>query len=166
MRLRRWVLLVPLLLLALASSAPVAASDSASAGGWRWPIADFTIIEMFEAPAHEYGPGHRGVDLLPGARTSPVVATADGIIAFRGRVGDRDLVTIDHGDGLITTLEPVASSLAAGTHVVRGDPIGKLSVGGHAAPGTLHVGVRLHGSYINPMVLTGSVPRAVLLPCC
>ena len=41
-----------------------------------------------------------------------------------------------------------------------------LVLGGHAVPGTLHFGVRLHGRYINPMLLLGGVPRAVLVPCC
>jgi murein DD-endopeptidase MepM/ murein hydrolase activator NlpD len=133
--------------------------------GWVWPAESFRIARAFVAPAHEYGPGHRGVDLdLLGA--SAVRAPADGLVAFSGAVAGRGVLTIDHGDGLVTTLEPVASALGQGTLVIRGEPVATLSSGGHATVGALHFGVRLDGVYINPMLLLGSVPRAVLLPCC
>jgi murein DD-endopeptidase MepM/ murein hydrolase activator NlpD len=117
------------------------------------------------APAHEYGPGHRGIDLdLLG--DSAVRAPADGIVAFAGDVAGRGILTIDHGNGLVTTLEPVDTVLVPGTQVRRGENVAMLAAGGHAASGELHFGVRLHGKYINPMLLLGGVPRAVLLPCC
>jgi len=81
-------------------------------------------------------------------------------------VVDRDERTIDHGRGLVTTLEPVSARVEVGTPVIRGEAVGELAVGGHAAPGALHFGVRYEGEYINPLVLLGGVPRAVLLPCC
>ena len=59
-----------------------------------------------------------------------------------------------------------ASDLIAGAAVARGAAVGTIGIGGHAAPGVLHFGVRLEGEYINPLLLLGGVPRAVLLPCC
>ncbi len=54
-------------LVALALCAP---DTSAASGGtadlprWRWPLAgNREVVEPFRAPAHEYGAGHRGVDL-------------------------------------------------------------------------------------------------------
>ena len=133
--------------------------------GWVWPAEPFRLARRFVAPAHEYGPGHRGIDLdLLGG--SVVRAPADGVVAFAGDVAGRGILTIDHGDGLVTTLEPVETALTPGAVVSRGEDVADLSVGGHAAAGTLHFGVRLHGAYINPMLLLGGVPRAVLLPCC
>ena len=93
-------------------------------------------------------------------------APADGIVAFSGTVVDRPLVTIRHDDGLVSTLEPVASALLPGDTVHRGQPVGALASGGHTPPGALHLGVRLDGAYINPLLLYGGAPRAVLLPCC
>jgi murein DD-endopeptidase MepM/ murein hydrolase activator NlpD len=134
-------------------------------GEWVWPLAGFRIAQPYRAPADEYGPGHRGIDLTP-LSAGPVRAPAAGVVAFSGRVADRDVLTIDHGGGLVTTLEPVESALAAGTAVERGEVVGRLGLGGHAAPGDLHFGVRRDGAYINPLLLLGGVPRAVLLPCC
>ncbi|UUT35434.1 murein hydrolase activator EnvC family protein [Microbacterium elymi] len=132
---------------------------------WVWPLAAFRIAKAYAAPAHEYGPGHRGIDLAP-AGGEEVRAPAGGVVAFSGRIVDRGILTIDHGDGLVTTLEPIDSDLAAGQAVARGQVVGTVARGGHAAAGTIHFGVRWDGAYINPMLLFGTVPRAVLLPCC
>lgn len=144
---------------AIPSQAPVRAD-------WAWPVDGARhVVVPFRAPAHEYGAGHRGIDI--GVRADGVIrAPAAGIVAFRGTVVDRPLITIEHAGGYVTTFEPVVSSLSPGDEVDAGTEIGSLSVGGHSAPGTLHVGVRLDGDYINPMLLFGGVPRAVLLPCC
>lgn len=87
------------------------------------------------------------------------------MVVFSGVVVDRPLLTIDHGHGLVTTLEPARSSLPPGTRVRRGDVVAELATGGHAPSGSLHIGVRRDGAYINPMLLFGAAPRAVLLPC-
>jgi len=133
---------------------------------WAWPIDGVrAVANPYRAPAHAYGAGHRGIDIV--ATTDGAVrAPADGIVAFRGSVVDRPLLTIEHADGYVSTFEPLTSDLTPGDLVATGDTIGTVASGGHALPGTLHLGVRLEGSYINPMVLFGAVPRAVLLPCC
>ncbi|WP_127474670.1 murein hydrolase activator EnvC family protein [Microbacterium sulfonylureivorans] len=141
-------------------------SESRPVGrGWAWPLTAFRLEAPFVAPAHRYGPGHRGVDLRP-SEGAAVRSPAAGSVAFAGPVAGRGILTIDHGGGLVTTLEPVETALVAGAEVSSGDVVGTTSAGGHAAPGALHFGVRLHGEYINPMLLLGGVPRAVLLPCC
>ena len=134
--------------------------------GWRGPVHPFRIVEAFVAPAHEYGPGHRGVDIAPSDPARVISSPAAGVIAFAGPVAGRGVVTIDHGGGLVTTLEPVSPEATVGEAVVAGEPVGTLSTGGHTPPGALHFGVRLDGEYINPLLLLGGVPRAVLLPCC
>ena len=144
------------------SSVHESSSDRAS---WLWPVADVHLVAPFAAPAGPYAAGHRGIDVA--GRVGEIVrAPAAGTIAFAGPVAGRGIVTIDHGDGLVTTFEPVTSGLAPGAPVTAGDDLGAVSVGGHTAPGALHFGVRLHGEYINPLLLLGELPRAVLLPCC
>lgn len=145
---------------------PVADGGAVSlARDWTWPVHPFRLVHPFVAPAHEYGPGHRGIDLLP-SRDGVVRAPAPGVVAFSGQVAGRGVITVDHGDGLVSTLEPVDPGLPVGTPVERSTPLGTISAGGHAELGAVHFGVRLDGAYINPLVLLGGVPRAVLLPCC
>ncbi|MGW9626786.1 murein hydrolase activator EnvC family protein [Microbacterium sp. NPDC055521] len=135
-------------------------------GTWQWPVDGIrSVVEPFRAPAHEYGPGHRGMDVAAVAGAD-VGAPAAGVVAFRGTVVDRPLITIDHGGGRVSTWEPVASALSPGDAVAAGDLIGTVAAGGHAERGALHVGVRLDGRYVNPLPLFGAVPRAILLPCC
>ena len=95
-----------------------------------------------------------------------VHAPADGVVAFRETVVDRPLLTIDHGRGVVTTFEPVESTLTPGTAVVAGQEIGTVARGGHTPADELHLGVRYDDVYINPMLMFGEVPRAILLPCC
>lgn len=145
-----------------AATEPVGAPAGAD---WVWPLARFRLERAFEAPAHRYAPGHRGIDLRADPH-EPVRAPAAGTIAFSGAVAGRGILTIDHGDGLVTTLEPIESELAAGVRVEQGEEVAALALGGHSPPGALHFGVRLDGEYVNPMLMLGGVPRAVLLPCC
>lgn len=152
-----------LVALTLALAVASTPSDAPAGGTWAWPTSPVRITRPYAAPAHEYGPGHRGIDLIAaGAVRSP----ADGVVAFAGTVVDRGVLTIDHGDGFVTTFEPVSTHLAVGTAVSRGEEVATVTSGGHTAAGSLHFGVRLDGEYINPLVLLGGVPRAVLLPCC
>ncbi|MDQ7877583.1 M23 family metallopeptidase [Microbacterium sp. QXD-8] len=180
---RRFRAVTALALVVWIAAAPVTASaatpdegDPPAGGGadagsvslardWLWPVKPFRLERPFVAPAHDYGPGHRGIDLAA-IGEDVVHAPAPGAVAFSGQVAGRGILTIDHGEGLVSTLEPVESDLVAGTPVAAGAAVGRVSVGGHTTPGVLHLGVRLDGRYINPLVLLGGVPRAVLLPCC
>ena len=165
-RLHRTLTLVVSVLLAASNGIPSPNPDAGPRSHWQWPVSGArSVVEPFRAPAHAYGPGHRGMDVA-GAVGTVVVAPADGRVAFRGTVVDRPLITIDHGDGHVTTWEPVSSDLAPGDPVAAGEAIGVIASGGHALRGALHVGVRRDGGYINPLPLFGEVPRAVLLPCC
>ncbi|MDR6865999.1 murein DD-endopeptidase MepM/ murein hydrolase activator NlpD [Microbacterium resistens] len=139
------------------------AGPRTSSGDWAWPFAGARrIVAPYRAPAHAYGPGHRGMDI---AGSGEVRSPADGVVAFRGVVVDRPLITIDHGGGLVTTYEALESTLTPGTAVRRGEGVGIVGTGGHAPPGTLHVGVRRDGAYVDPLPLFGKAPRAILLPC-
>ncbi|MFS0893602.1 murein hydrolase activator EnvC family protein [Microbacterium sp. 179-I 3D3 NHS] len=157
------------LVLSVTAAAPGSAAPPPAFGDgpvWLWPLdGPRRVAEPYRAPAHAYGAGHRGVDLAT-AVGAVVRAPAAGVVAFRGVVVDRPLLTIDHGDGLVSTFEPLVSPLSPGDPVSAGEEIGVVDVGGHTAPGALHVGVRLDGEYVNPLLLFGAVERAVLLPCC
>lgn len=142
-----------------------ASGDLTDEADWSWPVAGYRIVDPYLAPAHRYAPGHRGIDLAP-TGTGTVRAPSSGTIAFSGSVAGRGILTIDHGGGLVTTLEPIATNLVVGALVASGDIVGTIDHGGHTAVGALHFGVRLDGDYINPLLLLGGIPHAVLLPCC
>jgi murein DD-endopeptidase MepM/ murein hydrolase activator NlpD len=138
-------------------------SDEESAR-WRWPVPPpVRVLAPFRAPPTPYSPGHRGIDLAaePGAT---ILAPADGVVSFAGPVAGRGVVSIDHGGGVVSAIEPVDALVAVGTSVRAGDTIGTVSSGGHCDTGCVHFGVRVHGEYVSPFLFLGGMPRAVLLP--
>lgn len=139
-------------------------SAAASTSGWAWPIGDPHPVQApFVAPPTPYASGHRGIDIT--ARTGVAVsAAAAGVVTFSGVVVDRPLVVIRHDDGLVSSIEPVVGSVSVGDTVARGAAIGAVGDGGHCDGSCVHFGVRRDGAYINPLLLLGDVPAAVLLP--
>lgn len=159
---------VLLLLTLMTGAAPAAgATPTHTTPRWNWPIdAPRVIARPFIAPATPYSAGHRGIDLWADAGAA-VYAPADGIVHFAGVVVDRPVISVEHPGGLISSFEPVASSLVAGTLVHRGEAIGHIlgaPQSGHCGAPCLHFGVRLHGQYVSPLNYLGGIPRSVLLP--
>jgi murein DD-endopeptidase MepM/ murein hydrolase activator NlpD len=131
---------------------------------WSWPIGPpRQIVQPYEAPATRYSSGHRGIDLAaaPGA---VVLAPADGVVYFSGRVVDRPVLTIEYPGEILASFEPVETTLAKGSPISRGSPIGSVASGGHCDGHCLHFGVRVRGEYVSPLLFFGEVQRAVLLP--
>jgi murein DD-endopeptidase MepM/ murein hydrolase activator NlpD len=131
---------------------------------WQWPMIAPRLIEAYAAPPSPYAAGHRGIDLAAAAGDT-VVAPADGTVHFAGVVVDRPVLTLDHGSGVLSSYEPVVvSGLSAGDTVARGSPIGIVGAGAHCSNACLHVGVRIDGAYVSPLLFFDRVPRSVLLP--
>jgi murein DD-endopeptidase MepM/ murein hydrolase activator NlpD len=129
---------------------------------WTWPVdGPHDVVRPFIVPAHEYGPGHRGVDLP--APDGVLLAPADGVVHFAGVVVDRPVLSIDHGGGVLSSYEPVSTSLSKGDVVTRGQAVGTV-LAGHCSMTCVHLGVRIDGEYVSPMRFLGVIPRAVLLP--
>lgn len=130
---------------------------------WAWPLpAPHAIARPYVAPDTPYGRGHRGVDIRAPTGTE-VRAPAAGVVHFAGFVVDRPVISIEHADGVLSSFEPVDAVVAAGERVRRGQVIGTL-LAGHCAAPCLHLGARVRGEYVNPLLFLGGVPRAVLLP--
>jgi murein DD-endopeptidase MepM/ murein hydrolase activator NlpD len=139
-------------------------ANASSAGTWAWPTGSRVVLRPFQAPANDYGPGHRGLD-VEATIGGPVLAPADGVVAFAGSVAGRGVVTIDHGGGLVSTLDSVTPTMAAGHVVSRGQPVGVAAVG-HcpASAPCLHLGARLDDRYVDPRPYLGAPTWPVLLP--
>lgn len=167
-----WLILIP------ATTARAVIADT-----WAWPLDPPWRIERgYVAPPTPYGIGHRGIDLAAGQDTL-VLAPAPGIVLFAGTVVDRGVISIEHGNGVISSYEPVNARVVVGDRVQTGDAIGVVS-GLHASsPGAgngsggedgngggsgfctcLHVGTRLNGQYLSPLAFLSAIDRAVLLP--
>jgi len=129
---------------------------------WTWPVdPPHTIVRPYIAPESPYAAGHRGIDIA--APSGTVYAPAAGVVHFAGTVVDRPVLSIEHAGGVLTSYEPVVTTLTAGDAVEPGDVIGTVAPG-HCTTPCLHFGVRIDGEYASPLAWLGGIERAVLLP--
>lgn len=137
------------------------ASAGATPPHLAWPVKTVVIQRAFVAPSGPYSAGHRGIDLDASAGDQ-IFSPVDGIVLFAGRVVDRKVLTLSDGGDWSLSFEAVDTSLSPGQRVTPGEQIGTVASGPHCA--CLHVGVRWRGAYVNPLLLFGRLPRAILLP--
>jgi len=107
---------------------------------------------------------HWGVDYAAPVGT-PVMATADGVVAFTGwRGGGGNAVELRHADGYVTGylhLSRIAAGIAPGVRVRQGEVIGFVGATGLATGPHLDYRVTQNGRHLNPMGL-GHEPGAPL----
>jgi murein DD-endopeptidase MepM/ murein hydrolase activator NlpD len=154
--------MAPLTALVLAATLALPGSSPDPVG--VWPLQPQPeVVHGFDPPESPYGAGHRGVDLL-GSVGQPVLAALPGTITFAGALAGRGVVVVDHGVTR-TTYEPVAHTVAVGSVVAAGSPIGTLELAGsHCFPrACLHWGWIEGETYLDPLRLVGA-GRVRLLP--
>jgi murein DD-endopeptidase MepM/ murein hydrolase activator NlpD len=114
------------------------------------------VLRGYDPPETPYGAGHRGIDIaVPVGST--VRAPDAAVVAFAGKVGGQLFVTLDHGGEVTSTYSWLASALVhEGEVVARGQAI---ATSGQGHPGSLvphlHLGVRLGGVYVDPLLCLG-----------
>jgi murein DD-endopeptidase MepM/ murein hydrolase activator NlpD len=126
-------------------------------GSYRWPVVG-PVIRFFEAPETPYSAGHRGIDIAVPFGTS-VHSAAAGTVTFAGWVAGSMFVTVDHGEGIKTSYSFLSGfSVSMGESVKAGQVIGFT---GHGHPDVatphLHLGARVNGVYVDPLLLLGGL---------
>ncbi|WP_350223351.1 M23 family metallopeptidase [Pseudoglutamicibacter albus] len=99
------------------------------------------MLRGFEAPEHAWSAGSRGVQLKAAAGDA-VVAPADGVVSFAGKVAGRPVVAIQLPSGWRTTVEPVDASVRKGDRVTAGERIGTVATGGPCDQRCVHWGLK------------------------
>jgi murein DD-endopeptidase MepM/ murein hydrolase activator NlpD len=136
-----------------------------AAPSWQWPLSPRPpVVRDFDPPPKPWLSGHRGVDLGTASDGVQVTSPAAGTVSFVGVVVDRPVITIDHGNGLRSSFEPVESSLAAGSAVGAGQTIGTVLPGHCPAASCVHWGVRRGEDYVNPLQFVMDLRPSILLP--
>lgn len=95
---------------------------------------------------------HDGIDIVAPAGT-PIRATAAGHIRFAGyKAGWGRLVEIDHGFGFVSSYGHCQTiKVVSGQKISRGDIIATVGRTGSATGNHLHYGVKVSGSWVNPL---------------
>ena len=105
---------------------------------------------------------HNGLDIA-GDKGQPVYATAAGVVTSAGYSGAYgNLIVVDHGFGLETRYGHLSGfNVQKGSHVKRGEMIGRLGATGRTTGNHLHYEVMANGRLLNPLqLLTQQKPRA------
>lgn len=137
----------------------------AAASAWVRPV-EGAVVRPFVAPAHRYGPGHRGVDLAAPPGT-PVRAAGAGVVTFAGPVAGSLHVVVAHPRGLRTGYSFLASvSVVAGSPVAPGQELGRSGGGDpdsdHGVD-VVHLSLRRGPTYLDPMILFAPVDLAAVV---
>lgn len=140
-----------------AATAGAVADSGAGTTQWYRPPVRAEVTDPFRMPHGPYGPGNRGLEYL----TSPgtvVRSIGRGRVVFAGQVAGRLVVSVDHPDGLRSSLVGLVVLVVRAGDVVRSGQVVGLS-------GTsLHLGVRREGRYLDPALLFGVTGPARLVP--
>ncbi|MFN8018536.1 MAG: 30S ribosomal protein S2 [Acidimicrobiales bacterium] len=110
------------------------------------------MADPFRPPPQPWLPGNRGIEYAAEPGT-PVRAIGAGTVAFAGQVAGRLVVVVAHAGDLRSSYLPFAAiAVGAGDRVRQGTVLG-------LAAGHLHLGVRRHGTYVDPASLWGGPGR-------
>ena len=121
-----------------------------------WPCPSSSrITSQFggrESPVAGASSNHQGLDI--GAATgSDIIAAASGevtISTYSYSAGN--YIMINHGGGIYTVYMHASKLLVSvGDQVKQGDVIAKVGSTGYSTGPHLHFGIRLNGSYVNPL---------------
>lgn len=126
------------------------APDHATPNLWPVPVAEPRITSEFGEPRSN-GRTHAGLDIgVP--MDTPVLATADGVVAFAGVMGSYgNLVVLRHRASLETAYAHLSAILVRiGQEVLRGQIIARSGRSGNATGPHLHYEVRVGGKPVNP----------------
>jgi len=94
---------------------------------------------------------HKGLDIANRSGT-PILATADGIVAYTGRKGLLGkVIVIDHGHGFVTRYGHIKKALKKrGESVKRGEAIALMGNTGRSTGPHVHYEIKLNGVPVNP----------------
>lgn len=130
---------------AYAQSADDVAHEVAQAAcrtSMQWPLEHAQVIGEYDAPAKQWLPGHRGLDLRARPQDA-IIAPADGVVAFSGKVAGKSVVTLRHGaetGSLTSTFEPAVTTRPVGAVIAKGSVSLVLKVARNIAPMDVCIG--------------------------
>ena len=138
-------------------------SDSASSvtmtydgGTFTWPCPAYTRISSPFGwrlhPTLGVQKFHNGVDLAAPAGSNILAAYSGTVVGAGYNSSMGNYVMIDHGSELYTIyMHASALYVKSGQKVSKGDVIAAVGTTGRSTGNHLHFGVRVNGSYVNPM---------------
>lgn len=146
-----------MLLVAMAAPAPAETRPTAREGAEHAVPLYGDLIKTWDAPDdNPFAPGHRGIDVAAPTGTA-VRASAPGTVSFAGSVAGNRSVTVDHGEGLLTSYSFLEETrVSKGAKVELGTVVGTVGAGHPRSSSTephVHLSARRNGVYFDPIEL-------------
>ncbi|QMT46409.1 M23 family metallopeptidase [Neisseria dentiae] len=102
---------------------------------------------------------HTGIDYAAPTGT-PIRATADGVLTFKGwQGGYGNTVILQHSNGIETLYAHMSAFSSAGGQVKAGEVIGYVGSTGRSTGPHLHYEVRKNGQHMNPTAIALPTPK-------
>jgi murein DD-endopeptidase MepM/ murein hydrolase activator NlpD len=122
----------------------------------------FGTQRLFNGQIRSY---HRGTDFRAKTGT-PVHASNSGIVRLaKNLFYSGNIVIVDHGKGVFTNYAHLSKIQAvAGQHVARGDQLGLSGSTGRVSGPHLHWGVKINGSYVDPLQFLAAISHLLGQP--
>lgn len=131
----------------------------------RMPIQDSYVTSGFGGRADPFGGGgqfHKGMDFHASVG-DPVLAVADGVVAFAGvKSGYGNVVDVDHGNGYVTRYAHNSRLVVREGDLVRaGQQVARAGSTGRSTGAHVHFEVWENGRVVNPRKFLGDGPTPV-----
>jgi murein DD-endopeptidase MepM/ murein hydrolase activator NlpD len=123
-----------------------AAAPPPAAGGLVWPVAGGSVSQYFHA-------GHLAVDIAA-PYGNAVLAAQGGVVSWAGwrNNGGGYVVSIDHGNGMVTTYNHLGDIwVSPGQYVAAGQTIAPVGCTGTCTGPHVHFEVQMNGIIDNPL---------------
>lgn len=124
--------------------------------GLIWPLSGYSYISSYfggrDEPVAGVGTYHKGIDIPAPSGTSICAAASGTVITSTYHYSAGNYIVLYHGDGFCTIYMHCSKLLVSvGDQVSQGDTIGLVGTTGYSTGNHLHFGVRIDGSYVNPL---------------
>lgn len=145
---------------AIIAAAEAAASSSATStytgGVFLWPAPGNNRITSYfgtrTSPTAGASSNHKGIDIACNTGDSIVAAAAGTVIVSTYNYAEGNYICIDHGGGVVTVyMHNSALLVSVGEAVVAGQQIAQAGSTGYSTGPHLHFGVRIDGTYVDPL---------------
>lgn len=131
-------------------------SESTGYPSLIWPLSSYSRISSYfggrDEPVAGVGTFHKGIDIPAPSGTDIHAAASGTVITATYHYSAGNYIVLYHGDGFCTIYMHCSKLLVSvGDQVSQGDTIGLVGTTGYSTGNHLHFGVRIDGSYVNPL---------------
>lgn len=132
------------------------ATSTYTGGIFTWPVPGYTQITSYfgsrTSPVAGASSNHRGIDIACDTGASVVAASSGTVIVAAYNYAEGNYVCIDHGGGVVTVYMHNSSlAVSVGESVTAGQTIAYAGSTGVSTGPHCHFGVRVDGTYVDPL---------------